>query len=198
MKIEAVRSSETSIKIHQTIQLHIPENSTLQLCLNWRWVVRGKFTSGERTPGTHCIGGWVDATAGLDVVKINSCISPGLNSESTVLAHQFIRWTAQVHIPLDEGFWFCSEGSQYGFRSGYGLSCLWLLVAFDISRKIPGQNLKSGHNRLHLHPFQSIIRRFRSSSGLLRASLNKLRTTNTSLEVCWKDHKAMSNSARGI
>jgi hypothetical protein len=36
----------------------------------WGWVVnitaRSRFTPGERTPGTHCTGGWVDPTAGLD------------------------------------------------------------------------------------------------------------------------------------
>jgi hypothetical protein len=27
---------------------------------------RPRFTPGERTPGTHCTGGWVDPRAGLD------------------------------------------------------------------------------------------------------------------------------------
>jgi hypothetical protein len=26
----------------------------------------GRFTLGERDPGIHCIGGWVDPRAGLD------------------------------------------------------------------------------------------------------------------------------------
>jgi hypothetical protein len=29
----------------------------------------GRFTPGERGPGTHCIGGWVDPRAGLDDVE---------------------------------------------------------------------------------------------------------------------------------
>jgi hypothetical protein len=29
----------------------------------------GRFTPGERAPGTHCIGGWVDHRAGLDGVS---------------------------------------------------------------------------------------------------------------------------------
>jgi hypothetical protein len=37
---------------------------------SWEWVVsvtpRPHFTPGERTPGTHCTGGWVDLRAGLD------------------------------------------------------------------------------------------------------------------------------------
>jgi hypothetical protein len=28
-----------------------------------------RFTPEERTPGTHCIGGWVDHRAGLDDMK---------------------------------------------------------------------------------------------------------------------------------
>jgi hypothetical protein len=28
-----------------------------------------RFTPRERTPGTHCIGGWVDPRAGLDDVE---------------------------------------------------------------------------------------------------------------------------------
>jgi hypothetical protein len=29
----------------------------------------GRFTPGERAPGTHWIGGWVDLRAGLDDLK---------------------------------------------------------------------------------------------------------------------------------
>jgi hypothetical protein len=29
----------------------------------------GRFTLGERAPGTHCIGGWVGLRTGLDDVK---------------------------------------------------------------------------------------------------------------------------------
>jgi hypothetical protein len=29
----------------------------------------GRFTSEERAPGTHCIGGWVDPRDGLDHVE---------------------------------------------------------------------------------------------------------------------------------
>jgi hypothetical protein len=39
---------------------------------------RGRFISGEISPGTHWIGGWVDRRAGLDAVaKIkNTMIAP--------------------------------------------------------------------------------------------------------------------------
>jgi hypothetical protein len=38
----------------------------------------GRFTPGERAPGTHWIGGWVDPSAGLDDVKREFLTLPGL------------------------------------------------------------------------------------------------------------------------
>jgi hypothetical protein len=32
----------------------------------WSTSRPGSFTPGERAPGTHCIGGWVDLRAGLN------------------------------------------------------------------------------------------------------------------------------------
>jgi hypothetical protein len=44
--------------------------SLINLSTRWGWVVsvtsRLHFTPGERTPGTHCTGGWVGPRAGLD------------------------------------------------------------------------------------------------------------------------------------
>jgi hypothetical protein len=39
----------------------------------------GRFTPGERAPGTHCVGGWVDTRAGLDDVEQRKFLTlPGL------------------------------------------------------------------------------------------------------------------------
>jgi hypothetical protein len=39
----------------------------------------GRFTPGERTPGTHWIGGWVDLRADLDDVENRKFLTvPGL------------------------------------------------------------------------------------------------------------------------
>jgi hypothetical protein len=39
----------------------------------------GRFTPGERTPGTHWIGGWVDPRAGLDDMEKRKFLTlPGL------------------------------------------------------------------------------------------------------------------------
>jgi hypothetical protein len=35
----------------------------------WSASLPGRFTPGERAPGTHWKGGWVDPRAGLDDVK---------------------------------------------------------------------------------------------------------------------------------
>jgi hypothetical protein len=46
----------------------------------WGWVVsvtpRPPFTTGERTPGTHCTGVWVGPRAGLDTEARGKIFSP--------------------------------------------------------------------------------------------------------------------------
>jgi hypothetical protein len=50
--------------------------SYLTSAIRWWWVVsltsRPRFTPGERTPGTHCIGGWVGLRAGLSITRSSS------------------------------------------------------------------------------------------------------------------------------
>jgi hypothetical protein len=36
----------------------------------------GRFTPGERAPGTHSIGGWVGPKTGLDDVEKRKCFDP--------------------------------------------------------------------------------------------------------------------------
>jgi hypothetical protein len=49
------------------VQIHI----FLPRLVEGEWSISrpGRFTPGERAPGTHWIGGWVDPRAGLDDVK---------------------------------------------------------------------------------------------------------------------------------
>jgi hypothetical protein len=60
----------------------------LDLGSRWRWVVsvtpRPRFTPGERTPGTHCTGGWVGPRAGLDTEARGKILSslPGIEPRS--------------------------------------------------------------------------------------------------------------------
>jgi hypothetical protein len=53
---------------------------TLDLGTRWGLVVnitpRPRFTPGERTPGTHCIGGWVGPRADLDTEARGKILCP--------------------------------------------------------------------------------------------------------------------------
>jgi hypothetical protein len=55
----------------------------------WVWVVsvtpRPRFRPGERTPGTHCTGGWVGPRTGLDTEARGKILShlPGIEPRST-------------------------------------------------------------------------------------------------------------------
>jgi hypothetical protein len=45
----------------------------------WSTSRPGRFTPGERVPGTHWIGGWVDLRAGLDDLENRKFLTlPGL------------------------------------------------------------------------------------------------------------------------
>jgi hypothetical protein len=45
----------------------------------WLASLHGRFTPGEKAPGTHWIGGWVDPRAGLDNVEKRKFLPlPGL------------------------------------------------------------------------------------------------------------------------
>jgi hypothetical protein len=53
----------------------------LDLGTSWRWSASrpGRYTPGERAPGTLWIGGWVDPRAGLDDVEKRKFLTlPGL------------------------------------------------------------------------------------------------------------------------
>jgi hypothetical protein len=60
----------------------------LDLGTRWGWVVsvtpRSRFSPGERTPGTHCTGGWVGPRAGLDTETRGKILSslPGIEPRS--------------------------------------------------------------------------------------------------------------------
>jgi hypothetical protein len=48
----------------------------------------GRFTPGERAPGTHWIGGWVDPRTGLnDAEKIKFLTLPGLGNSNPFVVH---------------------------------------------------------------------------------------------------------------
>jgi hypothetical protein len=54
----------------------------------------GSFTTRERAPGTHCIGGWVDPRAGLDDVEERKfLILLGLELDPSVVQPVASRYT---------------------------------------------------------------------------------------------------------
>jgi hypothetical protein len=60
------------------VEIHIFLTSAL---FGGEWLTSrpGRFTPGERVPGTHWVGGWVDPRTGLDdVEKRKFLILPGL------------------------------------------------------------------------------------------------------------------------
>jgi hypothetical protein len=60
------------------VEIHIFLTSAL-VGGEWSASLHGSFTTGERAPGTHWIGGWVDPRAGLDDVEKRTFLTlPGL------------------------------------------------------------------------------------------------------------------------
>jgi hypothetical protein len=57
------------------VQIHIFLASALDGG-EWSTSRPGRFTPGERAPGTHCIGGWVDLRAGLDDLEKRKFLTP--------------------------------------------------------------------------------------------------------------------------
>jgi hypothetical protein len=68
------------MKTHRRVNVQIYIFLTSALAVGeWSASRPGRFTLGERAPGTHWIGGWVDPRAGLDNVKNRKfLILPGL------------------------------------------------------------------------------------------------------------------------
>jgi hypothetical protein len=64
------------------VQIHIFLTSAL-VGGEWSASRPGRFTPGERVPGTHWIGGWVDPRPGLDDVEKRTFLTlPGLELRS--------------------------------------------------------------------------------------------------------------------
>jgi hypothetical protein len=75
------------------VSIHIFLTSTL-VGYEWSALRSGCFTTGERAPGTHRIGGWMDPRAGLDDVEKRKFLAlPGLNSHPSVVQPVASRYT---------------------------------------------------------------------------------------------------------
>jgi hypothetical protein len=70
----------------------------------------GHFTLGKRTPGTHCVGGWVDPRSDLDTVVNRSIPAPAWNRNPAIQPivtglKDAIRWTDTTQWITSVGFW---------------------------------------------------------------------------------------------
>jgi hypothetical protein len=57
------------------VQIHIFLTSAL-VGGEWSASRPGRFTTGERAPGSHCIGGWVDPRAALGRLEEEKILDP--------------------------------------------------------------------------------------------------------------------------
>jgi hypothetical protein len=81
------------------------------------------FTPGERTPGTHCTGGWVGPRAGLDTEAKGKILCPrrGSNPDRPVVHPVFRHYTAWANrTPVLISRVILNEKGLY-FRLGFGL-----------------------------------------------------------------------------
>jgi hypothetical protein len=60
----------------------------------WSTSHPGRFTPGERTPGTHCIGGWVGPRTGFDIMEETKCLAPTTNQTHAAqfMARHYTDW----------------------------------------------------------------------------------------------------------
>jgi hypothetical protein len=57
------------MKAYGGVDLYIHILTSARAGGEWSVSRPGRFTAGERVPGTHWLGGWVDPRRGLDDVK---------------------------------------------------------------------------------------------------------------------------------
>jgi hypothetical protein len=119
LKMEAACFSETSTNVHQTTQCHISQDITIKLLAKIPGVARDSIRNeGTReinygiyknnynllrcsppwkSPGPHCLGGWVGPRTGLDVMEKRNIfplpgIQPQLSTPMPVETPRTQRW----------------------------------------------------------------------------------------------------------
>jgi hypothetical protein len=102
------------------------------------WVVsitpRPRFSPGERTPGTHCTGGWVGPIAGLDTEAAGKILSPLPGIEPRL------------------------PGRPVRSQTLYWLSCFLTLYATKLFVNFPQGSLHYFHPHFHQHNSICIIK----------------------------------------
>jgi len=122
----------------------------LNLGARWRWVVSftpGRFTPGERAPGTHWIGRWVGPESVWTLWQREKFSSPAQNR--TAVAQRYTDWAThsirtcikyRPNIPLcfvRRMFIVDSKGTRFGWPQvalrSYRIS--WKSISSKISRR---------------------------------------------------------------
>jgi hypothetical protein len=103
LKAKAVPLHATKTLGGEEVQLLL----ILDLGTRWGWVAsvmpRPRFILGERTPGTHWTGGWVDPRAGLaqrlEEKSFHLCWGSNLNSPVVQpLARHYTDWATRITV----------------------------------------------------------------------------------------------------
>jgi hypothetical protein len=89
----------------------------LSLCIRWgEWSTSrpGRFSPEERTPGTHCTGGWVGHRAGLDTEARGKIfrVCRGSNLDRLVVqpvARHYTDWATGLTYFINKLYKFCLE-----------------------------------------------------------------------------------------
>jgi hypothetical protein len=111
------------------------------------WVIsitpRPRFTPGERTPGTHCRGGWVGPRAGLDTEDRWKILCPcrGSNPDRPVVqpvVRHYTAWANTAPIKtvehlINSTFILCKYNERFNLESNY-----WIRLPYSQihSRKV--------------------------------------------------------------
>jgi hypothetical protein len=108
--------------VAQVVKVKVQLLLILNLSTRWGWVVSVMpwlhFTPGERTPGTHCTGGWVGPRAGLNAEARRKilCLCWGLNPSHPVCS-QTLYWLSYPSSSLGCILHKCSQLTSYGNKS---------------------------------------------------------------------------------
>jgi hypothetical protein len=82
----------------------------------------GRFTSGERVPGSHWIGRWVGPRAGLDDVEKRKFLTlPGFEHLPSVFQPVASRYTDYAALIIVAESYFCSSYSPCQLSFSYTL-----------------------------------------------------------------------------
>jgi hypothetical protein len=76
VKLSLCLTKHHTMKTYCGVEAELPAFLTSALVGGWSASRPGRFTPGERAPGTHWIGGWVGPRAGLDTIVKRKIFGP--------------------------------------------------------------------------------------------------------------------------